>query len=366
MVASKESGLTEKFTTAYKNICEKLNVPLAPPCKNHEKAFEPSTFGTVLGVHFDSETMEWCISREKELALQETIDFFLRSKTCTLKQIQKLHGKLANFAQSMEFMKGFRYNILALLNKFEGQEGTKIIPESVRRDLWVWKKCIADSRNGFPIQELLGEPPLFSTTIISDAAGAALEWVNGKSVNKTIKDDRGVASVLYKNNVALKTSILTWPNNLLMGAKSRTGSYFGNKSGTLETVGLILPFISYPQDLIGKHIILEVDNTSIIYGWDKKYCKHDPETSLLLRALHVIESYLHCKIYMRHVKRCSNDMSRLVDQLSRKSSTTTDTIKMLKKSKLFHPSGHLKKWLHQPYLDWSLPDKLISDIENKK
>jgi hypothetical protein len=30
MVASKESKLTEKFTTAYKDVCEKLNIPLAP------------------------------------------------------------------------------------------------------------------------------------------------------------------------------------------------------------------------------------------------------------------------------------------------------------------------------------------------
>jgi hypothetical protein len=48
----------------------------------------------------------------------------------------KLQGKLANFAQSMEFMKSFKFNILSLLNKFKGQEGRKLIPMDLKRDLW--------------------------------------------------------------------------------------------------------------------------------------------------------------------------------------------------------------------------------------
>jgi len=46
-------------------------------------------------------------------------------KSCNLKDVQKLHGKLANFAQACEFMKGFRYNLLELLKKFEGKTETR-------------------------------------------------------------------------------------------------------------------------------------------------------------------------------------------------------------------------------------------------
>ncbi len=70
--------------------------------------------------------MEWSLSKEKEQSIQQLIDFFLRSKTCNLKQIQKLHGKLANFALSMDLMKSFKFNMLQLLNKFQGQDGIKI------------------------------------------------------------------------------------------------------------------------------------------------------------------------------------------------------------------------------------------------
>jgi hypothetical protein len=137
-----------------------------------------------------------------------------------LKQIQKLHGKLANFALSMDLMKSFKYNLLQLLNKLQGQDGIKIIPEALKRDLWVWKKCIADSRQGFPIRGFVDEPPILPTTIISDAAGAALEWIDGKSVNKTIANDSGVASILHQGGKALKTATMSWPGNLLMGQKT--------------------------------------------------------------------------------------------------------------------------------------------------
>jgi hypothetical protein len=136
--------------------------------------------------------MEWSLSKEKEQTHATTNRFFIKNKTCNLKQVQKLHGKLANFALPMELMKSFKFNLLQLLIKFQGQEGVKIIPEDLKRDLWIWKKCIANSRQGFPIRGFMEEPPIFPKTIISDAAGAALEWINGKSVNKTIANDKGV------------------------------------------------------------------------------------------------------------------------------------------------------------------------------
>jgi hypothetical protein len=60
----------------------------------------------------------------------------------------------------MKFMKVFFLYLLTLLNKFEGQEGKKIIPDPVKQDLWVWKKWISDSRNEFPIGKFFKNPPV--------------------------------------------------------------------------------------------------------------------------------------------------------------------------------------------------------------
>jgi hypothetical protein len=145
--------------------------------------------------------------------------------------------------------------------------------------------------------------------------------------------------------------------------KKQHRSLFWQKSGTLEAVGLLLPFLAFPTYLANQHILLETDNLSIVYGWEKKYCKNDPETSLLLRALHVIEAYLACKIYVKHIKRCSNTMSKLVDSLSRKTTTSEDDLCLISKSQLHHPQGNLIAWLRQPFLDWTLPNKILSDVK---
>jgi hypothetical protein len=155
MVSPGGSGLTERFTSLYREICDSLNVPLAPYCEKHEKAFGPTTFGTVLGINFDSVQMTWSLSTEKEAGIQLIIDQFLTKKTCTLLEIQKLHGKLSDFAMSCDFMMGFRHHLIQQLGKFGDRgEPTKrmLIAESLKSDLWVWKKAVAASRLGFPIK----------------------------------------------------------------------------------------------------------------------------------------------------------------------------------------------------------------------
>ena len=46
-------------------ICAEVKISLADNCPLAEKAFKMVTRGTVLGVGFDSERMEWYLSREK-------------------------------------------------------------------------------------------------------------------------------------------------------------------------------------------------------------------------------------------------------------------------------------------------------------
>jgi len=73
--------------------------------------------------------MEWFISEEKAYSILSWIKKFLNQKICTLKEAQKLHGKLNHFAQVCEFMLGFRSNLMELIRKFKGSETTKkLIP----------------------------------------------------------------------------------------------------------------------------------------------------------------------------------------------------------------------------------------------
>ncbi len=146
--------------------------------------------------------------------------------------------------------------------------------------------------------------------------------------------------------------------------KGRGGAFFGSKSATLETVGLILPFVTKPSELVGQYIVLGVDNLSVVYAWEKRYSKNDPETSLLIRVLHVIEAFLHCKIYVTHVRRLSTRMATLADCLSRESTTDQEVLDELAGVHVARPWGQLGHWLEHPLLDWNLPQKILCDVKS--
>jgi len=95
VVAAKESGIAERFSAKYKEVCKNLEVPLAENCPHHEKAFGPSTHGTVLGINFDSESMEWSISKTKENSLQLAIDDFLDKKNLFFERSAKIVWKIS-------------------------------------------------------------------------------------------------------------------------------------------------------------------------------------------------------------------------------------------------------------------------------
>ena len=214
-----------------------------------------------------------------------------------------------------------------------------------------------------PLGEILDNPPLETVVWISDAAGAAMERNGEAWVNKTVEGDRGVASLRYKGKRVRTVNVHRWPKTLLTGQKSRNGKYFGSKSCTLEAVGLLMAAVSDPMAMAGKHVVLEVDNLGVVYGWEKKHLKEDPETSLLLRCLHVLEAKLACKIYVKHVKRCSTEMATLADKLSRASTTDDWCLKKIKHASRLKLMGGLKAWLENPVIDWTLPEKLCKEIE---
>jgi hypothetical protein len=261
-------------------------------------------------------------------------------------------------------MKGFRSNILALLRKFESEATqAKLIPSAAKKDLQVWRNCVLEASAGFPLGELFENPLIFPVSFVTDAAGAVWERTENGRVNCSVPKDRGAAAVGHRKGKITAIARIVWPKNFIMSAKSSERKYFGSKSATLEAVGLLLPFLGFPADLARRHVLLEVDNLSVVYAWEKRYSKTDPETSLLIWCLHVLEGYLCCKIYVRHLRRVSNRLAFLADSLSREQTTTAEIREIIHDVKIEYPRGTLMTWLRAPGLDWDLPLKLVEDVE---
>ena len=80
---------------------------------------------------YNSENLTWQISNNKANSITKLIDDFLSKRTTNLKEVQKLHGKLSDFAQMCQFIKGFRFNLSKVLGSFEGGENDKKIDSEI-------------------------------------------------------------------------------------------------------------------------------------------------------------------------------------------------------------------------------------------
>jgi NADH:ubiquinone oxidoreductase subunit K len=135
-------------------------------------------------------------------------------------------------------------------------------------------------------------------------------------------------------------------------------------SGILEVIGLLLPFVSIPKQLMHKEIVLEVDNLAVVFAWNKRYAKNDEILSIFIQTLHLIETVLPCKIYVHHVLRCSNPMSSLADALTRKATVPQNLHTKYREVKFHKPKTLLKKFINQPSIDWNFPLALADHVAN--
>jgi len=185
-------------------------------------------------------------------------------------------------------------------------------------------------------------PPFGAISFTSDAAGCTGD-----------EDWSGVASIgldsLEKVWFCCRGK---WPP-IIKSGKDEKGAAFKSKMTSLELIGLFLPFLCLPSTLAGKHVVLRVDNTSVIFGWENKCIKGDLTASALVKALHIVTSFLPCRVFVNHSPRVSDKASTLADGLSR-SSTSEEAKKELGLTPIRPIPAPLAKWLENPTTDWNL------------
>ena len=138
IVTPASSDLGEKFATAYKQLCFAANVSLVENCPENEKAFEDSCVGTVLGIRFDTITMCWSISQEKADRILRSINEPLAGSSVSLKQTQRLLGRLNDFSQMCRFLQGFKQPVNQFLASFHNNEQVTLqMPAQAKADLRV-------------------------------------------------------------------------------------------------------------------------------------------------------------------------------------------------------------------------------------
>jgi len=350
----KNSGLSENFANAYKNICETVGLGLAEECPKKEKAFRDSSSGKVLGVIFNSSDMTWRLPSDK------VDDILLGSKAAQednikITDLQSLMGRLNNLAMMAPFLNAFRWNLNRDLATAEREKKEVLaLSSDSKNDLKVWVSLLLHTHNkGLPIPSRPTPPVLYRKDFFSDAAG--------KSGDLT--DKPGVASIgLDENGEICFAKRIFWEKGLLERADNYQKK-FGHKTALLEFVGILLPVISSPHMFRKSQVVMHVDNTACIHGWNSRGLKNDPYTSILIRGLHLIGHFLETDFHFRHLPRLSSWEAELVDRMSRQRTTTSQDRGLLDSFNIGLPKEFMT-WIANPQEDWSFAVTLLNCVES--
>jgi hypothetical protein len=352
-VAQPSTGECQEFTAGYRRICSELGVPLADNCPLREKAFSNETQGTVLGVEFNTERLEWRLTGRKIAAVLEEISLMQRSGHSDLKQMEKLAGRLNHFAQMAQFMHIFKRTMNQFLSAFEEDYEILLpVPEQFVKDLAIWAAVVTDSADWLPIPVEVPNPPYGAMEFVSDAAGGAgsEEWVGVASIG--LKTEK---SFWYLCRGSWPPAVFTY--------RDEKGASLSQKMTTLELIGLLLPLLTVPGMVRNRDIILGVDNLGVVFAWENGYAKGDLLASVLVRALGIIAAYLECRVHVRHVPRMTSLASIMADSLTRASTANAEVWAAMVGTASYGPPPCLWSWLEAPFTDWDLGLTLVEYLK---
>jgi hypothetical protein len=358
LVGPRWTSWCEEFTRNYGNVCEELNVSIARDDPMLEKAFRNQTRGKVLGIWFDTEMLCWKLPIEKKCkALSEIFDMFHDERT-TLLKVQKLLGRLNDYCLMCPFMRSYKRSVIEFLSLIEKCDAKEVrIPKEVKKDMLVWWAIISDEEEWLPIHPREQAPTLVHKVFTSDAAG--------KPLNSDLSSRVGVGCVgLSESGRICLAYQMLWDSNVILNFCDTRGKRLGDKTTTLEAIGVLLPFILIPKLLRNQHVVVKVDNMGVVWGWEKQYLTGDSTASVILRCILLLSALLETVVHVVHVPRCSTWEARMADRLSRADTVSNSDKKLLESFKMAKLPPVFTNWLKDPKEDWNFPIKICDYVEN--
>jgi len=354
-VCPSDKNWCSEFSANLKKVCTMIGITLAEDCPKADKAFTCKRRGKVLGSWFDTTTMKWFYPDEKIEKACNSIAMCLSKKSLCLNDIQKLMGSLNDFSQMMPFMSIFKRPLIQCLKKAHEIPNVQL-SETARRDLLIWSACITDSANGLPLQKEPMPPPVSCKLLVSDAAGTP-------DTSKFVKD-AGVGGIMFNEDGEIIHAFQKIWDKKFFEFQDSKGAIMGRKTTSLELMGLLLHIVSCPEKLLGQHLIFRVDNISCCFGLTNKYAKNDVIASILIRTILLVTSYLGSVVHPEHLPRLSTWEGRVVDRLSRLSTTSMSDRRLVDSFPVKKVPEYLDKWTKNPSEDWNMPFEILSYVKS--
>jgi hypothetical protein len=358
-ISPANSDWGEKFSSTYKQICRELNIQLADDCSEFNKAFTGSTYGKILGKWFDTNTMSWKLDDDKKSATLRAVREAFFARTVTTKELQSLNGRINDIATMYPMLKVFRFELnKALSTKLESGETEGVLPHAAKEELNFWAGFLEDRNPWHKINPPQHAPPLCPVVFTSDAAGCPTNCAKKGKLGVACIGTSGNGSVMFAQR-------MWWDKYFISTSKDEKGVRYGDKTTTLETMGLLLPFLAIPANLVNKHILLRVDNLGTVYGLQNHSCSGDKAASVLIKAITLLGALLGSAIHVEHLPRRSDWEAEMVDDMSREKTTDEYQRMMLDRFNGLDEPTVLLEWMKNPLPNWDLAREIISVVKAK-
>ena len=142
-----------------------------------------------------------------------------------------------------------------------------MVTDELQRDLALIAKVANSSIKGLPIASSPKHPTLAALSCYTDAAGASFTMVNGKRVCHG-NSGRGVSCLIAESEDHIWAwTRVSWPDHFLTEEKDEKEVFYSSKSTTLESLGLLLLMIAFPEAVAGRNLIFRIDNIAVMHGW---------------------------------------------------------------------------------------------------
>jgi hypothetical protein len=308
---------------------------------------------------FDTGDMSWRLSDTKICKAMDSVKRALNGNSTTLKECQRLIGHLNDVGQMCPLMKIFRQPINMCLSEILSDADPKSIihiSQEAKKDLAVLAGFLTSEFKWLPIAEEQTAPPILHKEFVSDAAGLADTadiWKKPSCGNVAFAEE---GTVIFANQ-------LWWDEEFISKAIDEKGVRYGDKTTTLEIIGLLIPLVIAPELFVKSNVVMKVDCFGTVYGMENRASKGDTSASVFIRAVYLIAAYLECSLHVEHPPRLSDWGAEVADRLSRNCSTTKQDRKLVNAFKNREIPSCLKSWFKNPYADWNLPFKLLEHVE---
>ncbi len=255
-------------------------------------------------------------------------------------------------------MKIFRMSLNQVIGKINSDAPSStivLVSTQAKEDLKVWKNWLTSGLKWLPIPPVDTNPPLCYIEFVLDAAGLA--------DTADIRTKPGCGNVGFcESGKIIFANQFFWPAKFIQEAKDEKEVRFGDKTTTLEMIGLIMPLLLVPDLMVNQHIVVKVDCFGTIYGMENRSSKGDITASIFIRAAYIISAYLGCVLHIVHLPRMSDWGAEVTDRLSRQSSSTLQDKKLVRAFSNRPLPSCLLRWFENPVNDWRLAKSLLEHV----